>query len=154
MLNGTIQVRIERLTNMSGSPNMTDIEAYTKIYRARLDEAETTGTIPGNISLEVSSPGVERLIRIPQDLERFKDRNLYVKYAAEATDNGWSSDHDGIFRLVSYDVETSCCTWGLANVRVNREKSGKGRPLSKKQKEWRLNTPLDSLRLVRLFSEI
>lgn len=154
VLNGTIQVRIERLTNKSGSPDMTDIEAFTKTYRVRLDEAETNGNIPGNISLEVSSPGVERLVRIPQDLERFKDRNLYVKYVVEATDSGTSSVLDGVFRLVSYDAEGRCCSWGLADVRVNREKSGKGRPLSKKQKEWRLNTPLDSLRLVRLFSEI
>lgn len=105
-------------------------------------------------SFQVSSPGVERVIRIPQDLERFKDRNLFVKYVAEATDDGSSSEHDGIFRLIAYDVETSSCTWGLANVRVNREKSGKGRPLSKKQKDWRLITPLDSLRLVRLFSDV
>ncbi|KAL0351583.1 UNVERIFIED_CONTAM: Ribosome maturation factor RimP [Sesamum calycinum] len=154
LLNAAIQVRIERLTNKSGSPSMTDIEAFSTTYRARLDEAETTGSVPENISLEVSSPGVERVVRIPQDLERFKDRNLYVKYATEAVDGGSSSEHDGVFRLISFDSEGSSCTWGLADVRVNREKSGKGRPLSKKQKEWRLNTPLDSLRLVRLYSEI
>lgn len=102
----------------------------------------------------MSSPGVERVVRIPQDLERFKDRNLYVKYVTEVMETGSSSEHDGVFRLISYDSESSSCTWGLADVRVNREKSGKGRPLSKKQKEWRLNTPMDSLRLVRLFSEI
>ncbi|KAL1543734.1 hypothetical protein AAHA92_20671 [Salvia divinorum] len=153
-LNATIKVRIERLTNKSGSPDMTDIEAFTTAYRMRLDEAEATGDIPQNISLEVSSPGVERVVRVPQDLERFKDRNLYVKYVAEATDSGSSPEVDGVFRLISFDIETRCCTWGLADVRVNREKSGKGRPLSKKQKEWRLNTPLDSLRLVRLFSDM
>ncbi|KAG6432556.1 hypothetical protein SASPL_104136 [Salvia splendens] len=153
-LNATIKVRIERLTNKSGSPNMTDIDAFTTAYRMRLDEAEATGDIPQNISLEVSSPGVERVVQVPQDLERFKDRNLYVKYIAEVTDSGLSPEVDGVFRLISYNTETRCCTWGLADVRVNREKSGKGRPLSKKQKEWRLNTPLDSLRLVRLFSDM
>ncbi|KAI3464620.1 hypothetical protein Pfo_021283 [Paulownia fortunei] len=154
LLNATIQVRIERLTNKSGSPTMRDIEAFSTTFRARLDEAEATGSIPGNISLEVSSPGVERVVRIPQDLERFKDRNLYVKYVTEVVDTGLSSEHDGVFRLISFDSEASSCTWGLADVRVNREKSGKGRPLSKKQKEWRLNTPLDSLLLVRLYSEV
>ncbi|GFQ02384.1 ribosome maturation factor rimp [Phtheirospermum japonicum] len=154
LLNATVQVRIERLTNKSGSPSMTDIEDFTKRYRARLDEAEATGSIPGNITLEVSSPGVERVVRIPQDLERFKDRNMYVKYITEVVDTDSSSELDGVFRLISYDSDASSCTWGLANVRVNREKSGKGRPLSKKQKEWRLNTPFDSLRLVRLYSEM
>ncbi|KAG8378142.1 hypothetical protein BUALT_Bualt08G0107300 [Buddleja alternifolia] len=154
LLNATIQVRVERLTNKSGSPNMKDIEDFSTAYRARLDEAEATGSIPGNISLEVSSPGVERIVRIPQDLDRFKDRNLYVKYVTQVVESGSSSEHDGIFRLISFDSEASSCTWGLADVRVNREKSGKGRPLSKKQKEWRLVTPLDSLRLVRFYSEI
>ncbi|KAL8524620.1 hypothetical protein ACS0TY_014282 [Phlomoides rotata] len=154
LLNATIQVRVERLTNKSGSPSMTDIEAFSKTYRARLDEAEASGNIPGNISLEVSSPGVERVVRIPQDLDRFKDRNLYVKYVIEVMETGSSSEHDGIFRLISYDSEANTCTWGLADVRINREKAGKGRPLSKKQKEWRLNTPFDSLRLVRFFPEI
>ncbi|GER47855.1 ribosome maturation factor RimP [Striga asiatica] len=154
LLNASIQVRIERLTNKSGSPNMADIEDFTTRYQARLDEAEATGSIPVNIYLEVSSPGVERVVRIPEDFERFKDRNLYVKYAFEAVGSSSFSEHDGVFRLLSYDSGAKSCTWGLANVRVNRENSGKGRPLSKKQKEWRLETPLDSLRLVRLYSEI
>ncbi|CAI9755866.1 unnamed protein product [Fraxinus pennsylvanica] len=153
LLNATIQVRIERLTNKSGSPSMTDIEAFSATYRARLDEAEAAGSIPENISLEVSSPGVERIVRIPQDLERFRDRNMYVKYVTEVVETGLSSEHDGVFRLISFDSEANSCTWGLADVRVNREKAGKGRPLSKKQREWRINTPFDSLHLVRLYSE-
>ncbi|XP_051123506.1 uncharacterized protein LOC127246281 [Andrographis paniculata] len=154
LLNATIQIRVERLTNKSGSPSMEDIEAFSTKYRARLDEAESDGSIPGNISLEVSSPGVERVLRIPEDLDRFKDRNLYVKYMASAMDTGALSEHDGVFRLMSFDSEAKSCTWGLANVRINREKSGKGRPLSKKQKEWRLSIPLDAIRLVRLYSEM
>ncbi|XP_010539697.1 PREDICTED: uncharacterized protein LOC104813692 [Tarenaya hassleriana] len=147
LLNSTIQVRIERLTNRSGSPTMEDIEAFSTTYRARLDEAELAKSIPDNISLEVSSPGVERVIRIPQDLDRFQDRAMYVKYVTE------EAETDGIFRLVSYDVDAEICIWGIADVRVNREKAGKGRPLNKKQREWRLETSFDSLRLVRLHSE-
>ena len=37
----------------SGSPAMTDIEAFSAAYRTRLDEAEQAKTIPENISLEV-----------------------------------------------------------------------------------------------------
>ncbi|CAA7013463.1 unnamed protein product [Microthlaspi erraticum] len=147
--NSTIQVRIERLTNKFGSPTMEDIEAYSKIYRAKLAEAELAKSIPDSISLEVSSPGVERVVRIPQDLDRYKDRPMYVRYG----DKEAESDGDGIFRLVSYDVEAKSCVWGIADIRVNREKAGKGRPLSKKQREWRLETSFESLRLVRLHSE-
>ena len=102
----------------------------------------------------VSSPGVERVFRIPQDLDRFKDHNLYMGYVGEVAKAGSPTGKDGVFRLVSFDLETRCCIWGIADVRVNREKAGKGRPLSKKQREWRLNTPFDSLRLVRFYSEI
>ncbi|KAG8493832.1 hypothetical protein CXB51_011121 [Gossypium anomalum] len=152
--NSSIQVRIERLTNKSGSPSMEDIEAFSVSYRAKLDEAELARSVAENITLEVSSPGVERVVRIPQDLDRFKDRSLYVKYVTEVADSGKLLEADGVFRLVSFDMETKCCIWGLADVRINREKAGKGRPLSKKQREWRLETSFDSLRLVRLYSEI
>ncbi|KAB1220971.1 hypothetical protein CJ030_MR3G025338 [Morella rubra] len=84
------------------------------------------------ISSQVSSPGVERVVRIPHELDQFKDRPMYVKYVnLEAS--GSLSESDGVFRLVSFDMESKCYTWGLADVRVNREKTGKGRPLSKKQ---------------------
>ncbi|XP_024030628.1 uncharacterized protein LOC21387060 isoform X2 [Morus notabilis] len=152
--NSTIRVRIENLTKKSGSPSMGDIEAFSAAYRARLDEAELAKSIPENICLEVSSPGVERVVRVPQDLDRFKERPMYVKYVSEIAATGSSSESDGVFRLVSFDLEMRSCTWGLADVRINREKAGKGRPLSKKQREWRLDTPFDSLRLVRLYSEI
>ncbi|XP_019093781.1 PREDICTED: uncharacterized protein LOC109124879 [Camelina sativa] len=147
--NSTIQVRIERLTSKFGSPTMEDIEAYSTIYRAKLAEAELAKSIPDNISLEVLSPGVERVVRVPQDLDRYKDRPMYVRYTNEDSE----TEGDGIFRLVSFDVETKSCIWGIADIRVNREKAGKGRPLSKKQREWRLDTAFESLRLVRLHSE-
>ncbi|XP_027090651.1 uncharacterized protein [Coffea arabica] len=154
LLNSIIQIRIERLTNKSGSPSMLDIEDFTSAYRERLDEAEVAGSIPDNITLEVSSPGVERVVRVPEDLERFKERPMFVKYVSGVTESGSTSEHDGIFRLISYDLETKSCTWGIADVRVNREKAGKGRPLSKKQREWRLETTFDCLLLVRFYSEI
>ncbi|KAK4340999.1 hypothetical protein RND71_039500 [Anisodus tanguticus] len=153
--NDNIQVRVERLTNKSGSPSLMDIEAFSSRYREKLDEAEVAGSIPSNIYLEVSSPGVERVIQIPQDLDRFKDCPMYVKYVSnEVADGASSSEHDGVLRLVSFNLETNTCIWGLADVRANRERAGNGRPLSKKQREWRLETPFTSLRLVRLYSEM
>lgn len=104
--------------------------------------------------LQVSSPGVERIVRIPNDLDRFKERPMYVKYVSVEDSKDPSTESEGVFSLITFDLETKCCTWGLADVRVNREKAGKGRPLSKKQREWRRTTPFDSLRLVRLYSEM
>ncbi|KAF8026501.1 hypothetical protein BT93_F3092 [Corymbia citriodora subsp. variegata] len=154
LLNCTIQVRIENLSKRSGSPSIEDIEAFSVTYRAHLDEAEAAKSVPENLSLEVSSPGIERVVGIPHDFDRFMDRPMFVKYVADTDSSGSLLEGDGIFKLVSVDMETNCCTWGLANVRANREKAGKGRPLSKKQREWRLTTSFESLRLVRLYPEI
>ncbi|KAK9048166.1 hypothetical protein SSX86_032871 [Deinandra increscens subsp. villosa] len=151
--NSAVRVRIERLSNKSGSPTMEDIEAFSNAYRERLSEAEASGSVPVDISLEVSSPGLERVVRIPQDLGRFKDRPMYVKYTTTADDATSSCEQDGVLRLESFDLDTQCCTWGLADVKVNREKAGKGRPLNKKQREWRITTPFDSLLLVRIYAD-
>ncbi|KAG8064578.1 hypothetical protein GUJ93_ZPchr0004g39040 [Zizania palustris] len=50
-----IRVRIEKMSTRYGSPTIDDIEAYTIAYRAKLDDAESAGRIPQNISLEVLS---------------------------------------------------------------------------------------------------
>ncbi|RRT85137.1 hypothetical protein B296_00003180 [Ensete ventricosum] len=151
--NSTIRVRIEKISTKYGSPSIDDIEAFSKAYRSRLDEAELAERIPDNISLEVSSPGLERVVRIPDDLERFKDRPMYVKYISDGAASSSPQEGDGVFKLISYDMELCHCTWGLADVKINRQKAGKGRPLSKKQREWRLQTPFESLCLVRLHSD-
>lgn len=148
-----IRVRIEKMSTRYGSPTIDDIEAYTIAYRAKLDDAESAGRIPKNVSLEVSSPGVERVIRVPDDLERFKERSMYVRYVITSKDAATPQEGDGVFRLISYDVDLCECTWGIADVKINRQQTGKGRPLSKKQREWRLQTPFESLKLVRVYSE-
>ncbi|KAF8714778.1 hypothetical protein HU200_027305 [Digitaria exilis] len=152
--NLTIRVRIEKMSTRYGSPTIDDIEAYTIAYRAKLDNAESAGKIPQNISLEVSSPGVERVIRIPEELERFKERAMYVRYTTTSDKAATTAqESDGVLRLISYDMDLRECTWGIADVKINRQQAGKGRPLSKKQREWRLQTPFESLKLVRLYSE-
>ncbi|XXG81332.1 hypothetical protein AAC387_Pa09g1995 [Persea americana] len=75
----TIKVLIENMENKYGSPSITDIEDFSSAYRARLDEAEVAGATPDNYSLEVSSPGVERIVQIPQELDWFKNKPMYVK---------------------------------------------------------------------------
>ncbi|KAJ3696697.1 hypothetical protein LUZ61_000402 [Rhynchospora tenuis] len=149
-----IYLRIEKLSSKYGSPSISDIEAFSRAYRGRLDEAAAEDRLPPNISFEVSSPGVERVMRVPEDLERFKDRPMYVKYI---TDEGPAlappKENDGIFSLISYDLELGQCIWGIADVKANRQQAGKGRPLNKKQREWRLTTPFESLRMVRLHSD-
>ncbi|TVU00295.1 hypothetical protein EJB05_54283 [Eragrostis curvula] len=151
--NLTIRVRIEKMSTRYGSPTIDDIEAYTIAYRAKLDDAESAGKIPKNVSLEVSSPGVERVVRVPEELERFKERAMYVRYTTTSDEAATPQEGDGVLRLISYDMDLRECTWGIADVKINRQQAGKGRPLSKKQRDWRLQTPFQSLKLVRLYSE-
>ncbi|KAG2566329.1 uncharacterized protein LOC120681419 [Panicum virgatum] len=151
--NLTIRVRIEKMSTRYGSPTIDDIEAYTIAYLGKLDDAESAGKIPQNISLEVSSPGVERVVRIPEELERFKERAMYVRYTTTSDEAATPQEGDGVLRLISYDMDLGECTWCIADVKINRQQAGKGRPLSKKQREWRLQTPFESLKLVRLYSE-
>lgn len=152
-LNATIRIRIEKLSTKYGSPSMADIEAFTSAYRERLDEAEITKDVPENLSLEVSSPGVERVIQIPKELERFKEKPMHVRYRTLNNEEASAEESEGIFRLISYDLELCHCVWGIADVKANRKQAGKGRPLNKKQREWRLQTSFDSLILVRVHSD-
>ncbi|ERN19940.1 hypothetical protein AMTR_s00071p00112250 [Amborella trichopoda] len=76
-LNDTIRIRIEKLSNKYGSPSMGDIGIFSMAYRERLDEAEHAGAVPESLSLEVSSPGVERIVQVPQELDRFKDLPIF-----------------------------------------------------------------------------
>lgn len=151
--NLTIRVRIEKMSTRYGSPTIDDIEAYTIAYRSKLDDAESAGKIPKNISLEVSSPGVDRVVRVPEELERFKERAMYVRYTTTSDETAAPQEGDGVLKLIAYDMDLRECTWGIADVKINRQQAGKGRPLSKKQREWRLQTPFESLKLVRLYSE-
>lgn len=43
-------------------------------------EAEMGVDAAGDISMEVSSPGAERTLRLPGDLQRFAGLPLYVEY--------------------------------------------------------------------------
>jgi ribosome maturation factor RimP len=105
------------------------------------------------LSLQVSSPGAERVVQIPQDLERFKELPMYVRYLGTGTGEE-AEEKDGVLELESVDTEGGSSVWKIANVRINRELVGKGRGLNKKQREWRVQMPFESLQLVRLYIDV
>lgn len=151
--NGHVSVRLDKLSNKYGSPSIDDIRTFSSLYLEQLDEAKQAGLLPDNLALEVSSPGAERIVRVPQDLERFKDLPMYVRYLEETAESG-SNEQDGIFQLDFVDMESGYSTWKLANVKLNKQLLGKGRALNKKQRQWRLRLPFASLVFVRLYLEI
>ncbi len=59
-----------------------------------------------------------------------------------------------VLELESYDPEAGLSRWRLADVRVNRQQAGKGRGLTKKQREQVLEIPVGALRRVNLHLDL
>jgi ribosome maturation factor RimP len=140
-----------------GSPTIDEIHQFSSSYSKRLEQVGEAGIIPKNLALEVSSPGAERVLHIPQDLERFKQLPMYVRYlesGEEKETEAEAKEKDGILELESVDTERGSSVWKLATVRINCKLVGKGRGLNKKKREWRHDLPFDSIRLVRLYIDL
>ncbi|KAH9610497.1 hypothetical protein KSS87_000939 [Heliosperma pusillum] len=144
---GYIYVRLDKLTNEYGCPGMEEVERYSREYKKRLEEEGSKGQIPDDLALEVSSPGAERLLMVPNDLHRFKDFPMVVWYVEEAR----AEEKMGVFFLESIETETEHCVWKLADVRENRDPASKGRPLNRKQRDWRLKLPYTMVKKVSLY---
>ena len=87
-------------------------------------------------------------------MDRFKEMAMRVQYLVEGDSNLDSKQNllkDGIFLLESVDTQADHCVWKLADVKENRAEAGKGRPLNRKQKVWRLQTSFTSVKKVTLY---
>ncbi|GMJ04607.1 hypothetical protein HRI_004129900 [Hibiscus trionum] len=146
---GYIYVRLDKLSHEYGCPSMEELQSYSQEYKKRLDEAGERKEIPDDLALEVSSPGAERILKVPDDLDRFKDLTMRVCYIEDAECN--HSEKSGVFLLDS--IEQEHCVWKLADVKENRDPNSKGRPLSRKQKDWRLKLPFDKHKMTMLYLE-
>eukprot|EP00198_Chlamydomonas_reinhardtii_P006056 XP_001695392.1 predicted protein [Chlamydomonas reinhardtii] len=97
----------------------------------------------GEISFEVSSPGAERLVRVPDELRRFETLPLKVEYR---TPEG--KDASAVLLLAELDEAAGTSAWRLANCRANA--TVKGRALSKRQLSQVLALPLADIIRVRI----
>ncbi|PQQ04548.1 uncharacterized protein Pyn_31570 [Prunus yedoensis var. nudiflora] len=148
---GYVYVRLDKLLNEYGCPSMEELESYSQEYKKRLDEVGALGEIPENLALEVSSPGAERLLKIPDDLHRFIDMPMRVSYVEDVDSK--CREKEGVFNLETIEAESESCVWKLANVKENRDPASKGRPLTRKQRDWRLKLPFSGHRRVLLYLE-
>ncbi|KAG4165450.1 hypothetical protein ERO13_A13G083700v2 [Gossypium hirsutum] len=146
---GYIYVRLDKLSDEYGCPSMEELQSYSQEYKKRLDEAGERREIPDDLALQVSSPGAERILKVPDDLDRFKDMAMRVCYIEDAGSN--YTEKSGVFLLDS--VEEENCVWKLAEVKENRDPNSKGRPFSRKQKDWRLKLPFDKHKMIMLYLE-
>ncbi|MBA0631961.1 hypothetical protein Godav_000785 [Gossypium davidsonii] len=146
---GYIYVRLDKLSNEYGCPSMEELQSYSQEYKKRLNEAGQRREIPDDLALQVSSPGAERILKVPDDLNRFKDMAMRVCYIEDAGSN--YTEKSGVFLLDL--VEEENCVWKLAEVKENRDPNSKGRPFSRKQKDWRLKLPFDKHKMIMLYLE-
>ncbi len=65
-----LQITIDR---MDANVSISDCERVSRAVSRFLDVEDP---IAGSYSLEVSSPGFKRILRIPRDLPRFQDRRI------------------------------------------------------------------------------
>lgn len=92
---------------------------------------------------------MERLLKVPDDLLRFKEMPMVISYLEDT--NVRSQEKKGVYFLDSVDTESECCVWKLADVRENRDPEAKGRPMSRKQKDARLKLPYAMIKRVNFY---
>lgn len=97
----------------------------------------------------MSSPGADRLLKVPDDLNRFKHMPMRVSFVED--EDSRAPETSKIFFLESIDADSGSCVWKLVDVKENRDPSAKGRPLSRKQKDWRLTLPYAMIKQVTLY---
>lgn len=91
---------------------------------------------------------------MPDDLDRFKDMPMQVRYMEVDAELKNCQQKEGVFMLDSLERESEHCIWKLADVKENRDESAKGRRLSRKQKDWRLRLPFGNLKRVTLYLDL
>ncbi|PKA50890.1 hypothetical protein AXF42_Ash007545 [Apostasia shenzhenica] len=148
---GYIYLRLDKLTNKFGCPAIDEIDKFSDLYKKRLDEAGLAGQLPLDLALEVSSPGAERLLRVPQDLDRFRGMPMEVHYIEENQETKKQQQAEKVLMLESIDAEAEICVFKLANAKENRGEVEKGRTMSRKQRDRRLKLPFKSISKIKLY---
>ena len=142
-----VVVRLDKPSDRFGSPSVEDLSAFTHAFDAAL---EASGKAPVELSVEVSSAGAEREVRLPRDLQRFAGLPMAVRYAPAPG----ATPLTEALELVEYDAEAGTTLWKLAAVRANMAGLKKGQPMSKKMRERRVALPLDALLKVHLILDV
>jgi len=75
---GKVYLRLDKLDNKYGSPTLDDIDLFSRRYNACLAE-EVGEAVSDDIEVEVSSPGAERELVVPQEFERFAELPLLLE---------------------------------------------------------------------------
>jgi ribosome maturation factor RimP len=75
---GTLRFYIDKPQESGG----IDAEDCAAVSRALLDSIEADDPLPGDYAIEVSSPGLDRVLRTPEHFARFVDSRVKVELLA------------------------------------------------------------------------
>jgi len=76
---GTLRFYIDKPHEVDGG---IDAEDCAKVSHALLDSIEADDPLPGDYSIEVSSPGLDRVLRTPEHFARFVESRVKVELLA------------------------------------------------------------------------
>lgn len=109
-----IQVELDGLSHPQGAVSVGDCEEFSKRLSNLIDEAverQEPGVPAGftaeNYTLEVSSAGAERELRLPQDLLRFKEVPIKLRYEEDGKEDtaivtSAGKGEDGLYLFLAF----------------------------------------------------
>lgn len=147
-----LNIALDKLDDKYGSPSLEDIAEFQRCLQKQLQEVMGLDEA-GQVQVEVSSPGAERQVRFPEDLQRFANLPMRVEYMATSEEELPPKLNVAILLFAKMDNQAQIITWHLANVRVNRPK-GKGSKLTRRQLQEELSISVADLRQVNLYLDI
>lgn len=142
-----LKIRLDKPEDEYGSPSLDEIAVFSRLFSDEYHKA--MGEAAEDVAVEVSSPGAERQVRVPRDLERFQHLPMLVTFQLQDSEKTDTK----VMELVAYHEADATAEWKLADVRQNR--SGKGvSKLSKKQAGQRWTVALPAHLKINLHLEV
>ena len=137
-----LEIRLDKLNDQFGSPTLDEMEEFAREFNAKFEVAVGEEEA-GSVELEVSSPGAERVVSVPEELDRFKEIPMKVEFMIDE-----NRTDVRVFNIVTWDTQNT--TWALADTKQHKREN-KGRPLTRKQRDLRFDVPLDTIKKVKLY---
>lgn len=144
-----VAVRLDALTSPTGSPSLDDVAAFSTAYAAAL-EATLGEDTAGSLEVEASSPGADRVLRLPSDLARFASLPLAVVPVPGSPAAATLPGSPAVLQFVEMTGEGGA-VFCVPDTRATRGQSGR---LTAKQKAARYEVSVSDLDRVTLHVDI
>lgn len=145
-----LEIALDKTDDPRGSPTLDDVALFARSLRTGLEAV--MGDKADALEIEVSTAGAEREIRLPHELERFRQFPMRVVYR-NSTAGGAEMENVMDFKGMDPD-DSSLSEWRLADVKANRwvDKRGKVMPLRRRDKDRQMLIPV--VDLVRVYMHL